>query len=149
MGPVRGRRRHRRPRPLVALAGVLLVVSLPALARGAPGVTAVPGPVTGLDVRGDTVAIEALPVRVRVVFLADDLFRIWMTPDDTFTDPANSPPERDGAPDSNVVVKHDYPGVTPGSPTPAPTTSCPPARWPCGSTRPTCASPSTGPTTGR
>ena len=73
----------------------------------------VAGPVTGFEVQGDTVAIDALPARVRVVFHADDVFRIWMAPDGKFTDPANSPPERDGAPGSPVVVKHDYPGVVP------------------------------------
>ena len=33
--------------------------------------------------------------------------------DGKFTDPANTPPKQDGAPGANVVVKADYPGVTP------------------------------------
>ena len=98
---------------MVGLVAVLLVVALPALAGNAAGPTAVPGPVTGFDVRGNTVTIEALPARLQVVFHTDDLFRIWMAPDGKFTDPANSPPERDGAPAANIVVKTDYPGVTP------------------------------------
>src|SRR2546430_13417231 len=42
---------------------------------------------------------------VQIVFYADDVFRIWLAPDGNFTDPANSPPERDGAPAADVVVK--------------------------------------------
>jgi alpha-glucosidase len=110
MGLWRGRRQHRR---WAVLAALLVVVGLPAFARSAPAVTAVPGPVTGFDVRGNTVTIEALPARLQVVFHADDLFRIWMAPDGKFTDPANTPPERAGAPGANIVVKHDYPGVAP------------------------------------
>jgi alpha-glucosidase len=118
MGAVRGRGRHQRRRPLAGLAAVLLVLGLPALARGVPapagvGAAAVPGPVTGFDVHGDTVTIEALPAKLQVVFHADDLFRIWMAPDGHFTDPANTPPERSGAPGANIVVKTDYEGVTP------------------------------------
>jgi alpha-glucosidase len=110
MGLWRGRRQRRR---WAGLAALLVVVGLPALAPSAPAATAVPGPVTGFDVRGNTVSIEALPARLQVVFHADDLFRIWMAPDGNFTDPANTPPERAGAPGSNVVVKTDYPGVAP------------------------------------
>jgi alpha-glucosidase len=111
MGVWRGRRQHRR---WALPAALLVVVGLPALARGAlPGPTAAPGPVTGFDVSGNTVSIEALPARLQVVFHTDDLFRIWMTSDGNFTDPANTPPERNGAPDANVVVKTDYAGVSP------------------------------------
>ncbi len=111
MGVWRGRRQHRR---WALLAALLVVVGLPALARGTlPGPTAAPGPVTGFDVSGNTASIEALPARLQVVFLTDDLFRIWMTSDGKFTDPANTPPERNGAPAANVVVKTDYAGVAP------------------------------------
>ncbi|MGH9008331.1 MAG: TIM-barrel domain-containing protein [Acidimicrobiia bacterium] len=113
MAPERGSRRHRRPRWFVALAGALGAVGLPALAENAPAVAPVAGPVTGFEVLSNTVAIDASPAQVRVVFHTDDVFRIWMAPDGAFTDPANSPPERDGAPAANVVVKRDYPGVTP------------------------------------
>ena len=111
MGLWRERRQQRR---FVALAAGLVVIGLPALARGDPVRTVGPGPVTGFDVRGNTVEIAALPTaRAQVVFHTDDLFRIWMAPDGAFTDPANTPPERDGAPAANVVVKRDWPGVTP------------------------------------
>ena len=111
MGLWRGWRQRRR---WAVPAALLVVVGLPALApSAAPAVTVIPGPVTGFDVQGNTVTIEALPAKLQVVFHADDLFRIWMAPDGNFTDPANTPPERAGAPGANVVVKSDYPGVTP------------------------------------
>ena len=109
MGPSRGRNRHR---CLVALLTVL-VVGLPAVARGDSPRAVGPGPITGLVVRGNTVEIMALPARAQLIFYADDLFRIWMAPDGDYTDPANSPPDRAGAPDADIVVKHDYPGVGP------------------------------------
>jgi alpha-glucosidase len=109
----RERRSHRR---FVALSAVLaMVIGLPALARaGASAPEVGPGRVTGLVVRGNTVEIDAVRGQFRVVFATDDLFRIWMAPDGVFTDPANTPPKQDGAPAANIVVKHDYPGVTPG-----------------------------------
>src|SRR5690348_2199582 len=111
------RGRHRRRR-LVALAtAAALGLPLAATARGAPptatGITA--GPVTALAVQGDTVEITTPAQQVRVVFLTDDLFRIWTAgPDGVFRDPANTPPKQEGAPAADIVVKRDYPGVTPG-----------------------------------
>ena len=112
-----GLRRRLRQRRLIALAAAAALGLPLAAARGASptatGVTA--GPVTDLAVKGDTVEITAPAQRVRVVFLTDDLFRIWFAgPDGRFTDPANTPPKQDGAPAADIVVKHDYPGVTPG-----------------------------------
>ena len=43
-----------------------------------------------------------------MVFLKDDVFRLWMAPDGNFTDPANTPPTDPGAPASNIVTKTDY-----------------------------------------
>ena len=106
-------RRRREQRRWAVVATVLMVVGLPSMARGGQPRPTGPGRLTSFEVRGNTVAIEAAGARLQVVFLTDDLFRIWMAPDGTFTDPANTPPERDGAPGANVVVKHDYPGVTP------------------------------------
>ncbi|HEV7861686.1 MAG TPA: TIM-barrel domain-containing protein [Acidimicrobiia bacterium] len=93
---------------------VLAVLGLPVMARGAaPRLTGL-GPVTSLVVRGNTVEIVALPVRAQVIFYTEDLFRIWLAPDGAaYTDPANSPPERAGAPDADIVVKRDYPGLSP------------------------------------
>jgi alpha-glucosidase len=116
MGPLRGPYRHRW---LVALLAVAAVgAGELRVARGAqepllPPGAVVPGPVTGFAVHGDTAEITAAPVKLRVTFLTDDVFRIWMAPNGNFTDPANTPPERDGAPAADVVVKHDYAGVAP------------------------------------
>src|SRR3954454_17339063 len=70
------------------------------------------GRVTKIDVRRDHVEITAPPARVRVVFLTDDVVRIWMAPNGHFTDAANTKPPA-GEPDANIVVKADYPGVEP------------------------------------
>jgi alpha-glucosidase (family GH31 glycosyl hydrolase) len=105
--------RGRRYRSFVALVVPLAVAGLSTTARGDTPATAGSGPVTDLVVRGDTVEVTALPVRARVVFLAPDVFRIWTAADGAFTDPANTAPDRDGAPGSNIVAKHDYAGVTP------------------------------------
>jgi alpha-glucosidase len=93
MGSWRGRRSHRR---LVALAAALVVIGLPVMARGVTPKTVGPGPVTGFVVRGNTVEITPVQTRFQPIFYTDDLFRIWMAPDGAFTDPANTPPERDG-----------------------------------------------------
>ncbi|MDQ1492465.1 MAG: hypothetical protein QOJ23_4979, partial [Actinomycetota bacterium] len=115
---VRGPHRQRRSVALlVALAcGLPLLATVTARAGDAPAVRpggVSPGPVTGFTVRGNTVDLLALTMRVQIVFYTDDVFRIWMAPDGAFTDPANAPPDRDGAPAADVVVKHDYPGVSP------------------------------------
>lgn len=112
MGRSRGARRHLQR---IALAAVLLMIGFPALARSASPAAIAPGPVTDFAVRGNTVEITAVRARLRVTFLTDDLFRIWAAPDGAFTDPANTPPGRSGAPAANVVTKTDYPGVTPES----------------------------------
>jgi alpha-glucosidase len=114
MGVWQRRRQHRR---FVAVAAVLLLTGLPALARGAPAAPDADGPgaLTGFVVRGNTVEISAVRATFKVIFHTDDLVRIWMAPgpDGEFADPANSPPRRDGAPAANIIVKHDFPGVTP------------------------------------
>ncbi|HVW35152.1 MAG TPA: TIM-barrel domain-containing protein, partial [Acidimicrobiia bacterium] len=61
---------------------------------------------------GPTVEVDAPPSRVRVTFLAGDVVRLWVAPAGRFTDPANSPPPP-GEPKAVIVVKQDYPGVTP------------------------------------
>ncbi|MCA1846425.1 MAG: DUF4968 domain-containing protein, partial [Actinobacteria bacterium] len=115
---LRGTHRRRRSAALAALVcGLPLLATVTARAGVTPGVRTggvAPGPVTGVRVQGDTVTIDALRAQVQVIFYTDDLFRIWTAPlGEKFTDPANSPPEREGAPAADVVVKHDYPGVTP------------------------------------
>src|SRR5438105_86190 len=109
MGRSRGPQRYR-------LFGALLIVlalAAPATARSAVPRATGPGPVTGVVARGDRVEITTVTMQVQLVFYTDDLFRIWMAADGAYTDPSNSPPDRDGAPAADVVVKHDYPGVSP------------------------------------
>src|SRR5688500_8714038 len=114
MGLWRRRRQHRR---FVALAAVLLLTGLPALARGAPPAPDVggPGALTTVAVRGTTGEIRPARPTFKVSFHTHDLVRIWMPPGPVgdCADPPNSPPRRDGAPAANIIVKHDYPGVTP------------------------------------
>jgi alpha-glucosidase len=116
---LRGRQRRRRSVALLVAVALGLPLAATATARGAPvglppgGVS--PGAVTGFVVRGNTVEIDAVTWRVQVIFYTDDLFRIWTSgPDGRYTDPANSTPEREGAPAADIVVKRDWPGVTPG-----------------------------------
>ncbi|MFC7615834.1 TIM-barrel domain-containing protein [Actinokineospora soli] len=66
------------------------------------------GAVTGFAVDGSTVTLTAGDAAVRVVFLKDDVFRIWLAPDGEFTDPASTAPSDPGAPASTIVVKKDY-----------------------------------------
>jgi alpha-glucosidase len=99
-------------RPLVAasltVAGLLCALT-PLAGASANRV----GPVTSLSVRANTAEIGAWPGRFRVIFYREDVFRIWLAPDGAFTDPANTPPSDPSAPHANIVVKGDYPGVTP------------------------------------
>ncbi|WP_187413527.1 NPCBM/NEW2 domain-containing protein [Micromonospora sp. MP36] len=67
------------------------------------------GAVTGFHADRATYTLTAGDARVRVAFLTDDVFRIWLAPDGQFTDPANTPPDDPAAPDANIVVKTDYP----------------------------------------
>lgn len=67
------------------------------------------GTVTGFAADGSQYTLTAGTAKVRVVFVKDDVFRIWLAPDGTFTDPANTPPSDPNAPASNIVTKTDYP----------------------------------------
>src|SRR5437762_8341296 len=113
MGPSRGPQGYRLLGALLIVLALALALAAPATARSAVPRAVGPGPVTGVVVRGDRVEIATVSMQVQLVFYTDDLFRIWMAPDGAYKDPANSPPERDGAPAANVVVKHDSPGVSP------------------------------------
>ncbi|MFF1817399.1 NPCBM/NEW2 domain-containing protein [Kribbella sp. NPDC058245] len=89
------------------LAGALVSTSAPAHAAGTTL-----GDVTGFTpgTSGDraTYMLSAGQAKVRVVFLKDDVFRLWLAPDGTFTDPASTPPEKPGDPSSTIVTKTDY-----------------------------------------
>ena len=66
------------------------------------------GAVTAFAAETAQYTLTAGTAKVRVVFLKDDVFRIWLAPDGTFTDPANTPPTDPTAPASNIVTKTDY-----------------------------------------
>jgi alpha-glucosidase (family GH31 glycosyl hydrolase) len=59
------------------------------------------GTVTGFERKGNTVEISARPAKARIVFLTDDMFRIWVAPGGRFVD------------ESGMVVGPDRPGVEP------------------------------------
>jgi alpha-glucosidase (family GH31 glycosyl hydrolase) len=85
----------------------VLVNGGPATAQTTAGDTTL-GDVTGFSADKATYTLSAGAAKVRVVFLKDDVFRLWLAPDGNFTDPANTPPTDPGAPASNIVTKTDY-----------------------------------------
>ncbi|GAB2630278.1 hypothetical protein GCM10009743_00880 [Kribbella swartbergensis] len=91
---------------LALVAGALVAVS--AQAQAQPTADTTLGDVTGFSADKATYTLSAGPAKVRVVFLKDDVFRLWLAPDGNFTDPANTPPTDPNAPASNIVVKTDY-----------------------------------------
>ncbi|WP_433337279.1 TIM-barrel domain-containing protein [Spirillospora sp. CA-294931] len=67
------------------------------------------GEITGVKDEGNgTFTLDAGKAKVRLVFLRDDAFRLWLAPDGNFTDPANTPPGKPGDPSANIVAKKDY-----------------------------------------
>lgn len=66
------------------------------------------GAVTGFQAEGATYTFSAGQAKVRVVFVRDDMFRIWLAPDGKFTDPANTPPSDPNEPRANIVVRNDF-----------------------------------------
>ena len=82
----------------VALVAGTLVAggASPATAQPAAGDTSL-GAVTAFAADSSTYTLSAGTAKVRVVFLKNDVFRIWLAPDGTFTDPANTPPTDPGA----------------------------------------------------
>lgn len=91
---------------LAATAAVTTTLLIaPAANAAAPGQL---GKVTGFAADQATFTLDAGAAKVRVVFLRDDVFRIWLAPDGKFTDPANTPPTDPAAPKSDIVVKKDY-----------------------------------------
>lgn len=99
-------------RRMIALFTALLLV----LGLSAPGVRTASaadgslGGMTGFTVDGNTATFTAGEAKVRVIFYAKDVFRIWAAPDGHFTDPNDDPADPNAA---DMVVKHDYPGVRP------------------------------------
>ncbi|MQA25924.1 MAG: DUF5110 domain-containing protein [Micromonosporaceae bacterium] len=89
-------------------AGVLGPGAPSAAARAAALGETTLGDVTGFTADGATYTFEAGDAKVRVIFQRDDVFRIWLAPDGTFTDPANDDPSDPTAPAADIVVKDDY-----------------------------------------
>jgi len=90
----------RMKRSVVALA--LLAGALVHTAGSAQAVGTTLGDVTGFSADQATYTLSAGTAKVRVVFLEDDVFRLWMAPDGNFTDPATT------GEGSKIVTKTDY-----------------------------------------
>lgn len=98
-------------RVITVFAALLVVLGLSAPGlRTASAADGALGTMTGYTVDGNTVTFTAGEAKVRVIFYADDVFRIWVAPDGNFTDPNDDPANPNAA---DMVVKHDYPGVRP------------------------------------
>ncbi|TDO50824.1 alpha-glucosidase (family GH31 glycosyl hydrolase) [Kribbella sp. VKM Ac-2527] len=91
---------------LALIAGALTTTAA-GTAAALPGDTSL-GAVTAFEADSSTYTLTAGSAKVRVAFLKDDVFRLWLAPDGTFTDPANTPPTDPNAPASNIVAKTDY-----------------------------------------
>ncbi|MGP3982488.1 TIM-barrel domain-containing protein [Streptomyces sp. KR80] len=59
-------------------------------AAGPPGAASTIGNLTGFSAAGDTFTITAGAAKVRVDFARADIFRLWLAPDGTFTDPVGA-----------------------------------------------------------
>src|SRR5512139_2650025 len=90
----------RMKRSVVALA--LLAGALVHTAGSAQAAGTTLGDVTGFSADQATYTLSAGTAKVRVVFLEDDVFRLWMAPDGNFTDPATT------GEGSKIVTKTDY-----------------------------------------
>lgn len=100
-----------------ALAAVAALV-LP-LAGLAPATAAAPaaserlGAVDDVTADGAATTFASGDARLRVTFLDDDVFRVELAPDGTFTDPAGTPPSDPSAPDARIVIGDDGAGPEP------------------------------------
>ena len=59
------------------------------------------GPITAFEADSNSALITCTPSKVKVIFYKDDMFRIWLAPSGTFTNPAGD----------NIVVSYDYPVI--------------------------------------
>ena len=84
---------------LALLAGALVYTAAPARAAATTL-----GDITGFAADKATYTLSAGAAKVRVVFLKDDVFRLWMAPDGNFTGPGEHPAHRSGR--SRVQHRH-------------------------------------------
>ncbi|RJQ73831.1 DUF5110 domain-containing protein [Pseudonocardiaceae bacterium YIM PH 21723] len=89
----------------VVLGAALIVPFAPAASAADTTI----GAVSNVETNGSTTTFTAGSAKVRVVFQRDDVFRIWLAPTGTFTDPNDDPAP--GQPNADMVVKRDYPAV--------------------------------------
>ncbi|MBB5872470.1 alpha-glucosidase (family GH31 glycosyl hydrolase) [Allocatelliglobosispora scoriae] len=78
-----------RPFTRAVLAALLASTTL-ILVRPVAAAAATPGDVTAFSQSGNTFTIAAGSTQVRVTFARADIFRIWLAPTGTFTDPAGT-----------------------------------------------------------
>ncbi|WP_431781242.1 TIM-barrel domain-containing protein [Streptomyces chumphonensis] len=69
------------------------------------------GDVTGFSADGDTYTVSSGEAKLRVTFHDDDLVRVHLAADGTFSDPANDDPDDPDAPDADIVVERDHDGA--------------------------------------
>ncbi|MFF5204371.1 NPCBM/NEW2 domain-containing protein [Streptosporangium sp. NPDC000396] len=99
-----------------AVATVLAATLLTGLPQGAEAITDTTADTTlskvtsfeKTDGATYTIGTEG-GAKIRLSFLKDDEFRIWMAPDGNFADPAGTPPSNPNEPSAKIVTKSDFP----------------------------------------
>jgi alpha-glucosidase len=98
------------------LATAALVVITTSGLGSAPSTAAPAQQLGGVDdvvVDGPVTTFTSGDAKLRISFVADDIFRVELAPDGTFTDPANDPPPNPTAPSAPIIVGDADPAVTP------------------------------------
>ncbi|MFC7487119.1 TIM-barrel domain-containing protein [Knoellia sp. CPCC 206453] len=95
----------------LATAGAVAFAGLVAVPASAEAATGQLGNITSFAQAGDTYTVRSGTSALRVVAEDNDLLRVEVAPDGTFTDPANEDPTDPAAPDADIVVKTDYAGA--------------------------------------
>lgn len=103
---------HRSGQALALVAtGALALAGLVAVPPSAEAAAGQLGDISSFSKDGDTYTMRSGDAAVRVVAQDNDLLRVQVAPDGTFTDPANEDPSDPNAPDADIVVKTDYAGA--------------------------------------
>ncbi|SDT63342.1 NPCBM/NEW2 domain-containing protein [Jiangella sp. DSM 45060] len=99
-----------------ALAAAALVLTFAGLApatAAAPAASQQLGAIDDVTADGAATTFASGDARLRITFLDDDVFRVELAPDGTFTDPAGTPPSDPEAPDARIVIGDDGAGPAP------------------------------------